>query len=131
MRLGGQQIAVAGGSLLSRLYGGAEQIRLRFRHRYEVDPQFVQRLEGGGLRFSGRAVGQPIMQVLELPQTVHPYFIATQAHAELTSRPLVPDPMFLGLVRAAMVYGGFDDPGPAEGGESDSASTTSSLARAV
>ena len=53
------------------------------------------------MTFSGKAPDYPIMQVLELPQATHPYFIATQAHSELTSRPLRPDPLFLGLVRAA------------------------------
>jgi CTP synthase len=75
---------------------------MRFRHRYEVDPRYVAALEAAGLVFSGKAPHYPIMQVLELPATVHPYFIATQAHPELTSRPLRPDPFFLGLVRAGI-----------------------------
>jgi CTP synthase len=90
------------GSLASRLFNNAPEVRLRFRHRYEVDPRYVERLEAGGLVFSGKAPDYPIMQVLELPSTAHPYFIATQAHPELTSRPLRPDPFFLGLVRAAI-----------------------------
>jgi CTP synthase len=75
---------------------------MRFRHRYEVDPQYVERLEAGGLVFSGRHPEQPIMQILELPRDVHPYFVATQAHPCLTSRPLRPQPMFVGLVAAAL-----------------------------
>jgi CTP synthase len=102
MRLGGQDVDLTAGSLASRLYNGAREIRLRFRHRYEVDPRYIQRLEAGGLVFSGKAPHFPIMQVLELPQSVHPYFIGTQAHPELTSRPLRPDPFFLGLVKAAV-----------------------------
>ena len=58
-------------------------------------------LSGGGLVFSGKAPDFPIMQVLELPNNSHPYFMATQAHAEMTSRPLHPDRFYLGLVRAA------------------------------
>ena len=54
--------------------------------------------------FSGKHPTQPIMQVLELPQSVHPYFLGTQAHPELTSRPLRPQPMFLGFIKAAMDY---------------------------
>ncbi len=54
-----------------------------------------------GLIFSGKAPNHPIMQVLELPQDVHPYFLGTQAHPELTSRPLRPQPMFLGFIEAA------------------------------
>ena len=102
MRLGGRDVVLTPGSLASRLYNNAPEIRLRFRHRYEVDPRYLEQLEKGGLIFSGRAPDFPIMQVLELPAAVHPYFIATQAHPELTSRPLRPDPFFLGLVRAAI-----------------------------
>ncbi|HRX86862.1 MAG TPA: CTP synthase [Phycisphaerae bacterium] len=110
MRLGGQDVAVLPGSMLARLYNGAERIRLRFRHRYEVDPAYIERLEAAGLVFSGRAVKHPIMQVLELPTETHPFFMGTQAHAELTSRPLRPDPMFVGFVRAAMMRSGAPDP---------------------
>jgi CTP synthase len=110
MRLGGQDIAVTPGTMLARLYGGAERIRLRFRHRYEVDPAYIDRLEAAGMNFSGRATKHPIMQVLELPTDVHPFFMGTQAHAELTSRPLRPDPMFTGFVRAAMIHSGAPDP---------------------
>jgi CTP synthase len=102
MRLGGRDVVLKPGSLAARLYNNAPEVRLRFRHRYEVDPRFIDRLESAGLIFSGKAPDFPIMQVLELPANVHPYFIATQAHPELTSRPLRPDPFFLGLVRAAI-----------------------------
>ncbi|GJQ27874.1 MAG: CTP synthetase [Phycisphaerae bacterium] len=102
MRLGGQDVLLTPGSLASQLYSGARETRLRFRHRYEVDPRYIEQLESAGLIFSGRAPHLPIMQVLELPATTHPYFIGTQSHPELTSRPLRPDPFFLGLVRAAI-----------------------------
>ncbi|MFH0979980.1 MAG: CTP synthase [Planctomycetota bacterium] len=103
MRLGGQDILAKSGTLFSALYGRAETVRLRFRHRYEVNPAYIERLEQAGLIFSGRAPNTPIMQVLELSAEKHPYFIATQAHSELTSRPMRPDALFLGLVRAALV----------------------------
>ncbi|MCP4590618.1 MAG: CTP synthase [bacterium] len=106
MRLGGNDIAVHPGTIFSRLYGEPETVRLRFRHRYEVNPAYVERMEQAGLIFSGRAPDTPIMQVLELSAEQHPYFLATQAHAELTSRPTAPDAMFLGLVRAAMIHAG-------------------------
>lgn len=102
MRLGGRDVILTPGSLAAKLYNHAPETRLRFRHRYEVDPRYIEQLEKGGLIFSGRAPDFPIMQVLELPASAHPYFIATQAHPELTSRPLRPDPFFLGLVRAAI-----------------------------
>jgi CTP synthase len=105
MRLGGFDVSLTPGSLISRLNGGAERIRLRFRHRYEVDPQYVDLLTQKGLRFTGRSPDHPIMQVLELPGDVHPFFLATQAHPELTSRPLHPQSMFVGLVQAALRCG--------------------------
>jgi CTP synthase len=73
---------------------------MRFRHRYEVDPRYIEMLEKAGLVFSGKAPNQPIMQILEIPS--HPFFMGTQAHPCLTSRPLKPQPMFVGLVAAAM-----------------------------
>lgn len=101
MRLGGQDVVIRPGTLAQRLYRAGE-VRLRFRHRYEVDPRYVPQLEEAGLIFSGRAPHYEIMQILELPQDVHPFFIATQAHPELQSRPLRPEPMFVGLVEAAL-----------------------------
>jgi CTP synthase len=79
---------------------------MRFRHRYEVDPRYIEVLEKAGLVFSGKAPNQPIMQIVEIPS--HPFFMGTQAHPCLTSRPLKPQPMFVGLVAAAMQrrYGG-------------------------
>ena len=102
MRLGGQDIDLTPGTLAAELFGGAQRIRMRFRHRYEVDPKYISTLEKAGLIFSGRHPVHPIMQVLELPRDVHPYFIGTQAHPCLTSRPLRAQPMFSGLVAAAM-----------------------------
>lgn len=123
MRLGGQDVAIRAGSLAYRLYGDRLTVRERFRHRYEVDPQYIAALEAGGLVFSGRHPRQPIMQVLELPYAdpfakgaaaalpvpgsaapvlAHPYFIAAQCHPELTSRPLRPHPLFMGLLAAAL-----------------------------
>ncbi len=104
MRLGGKEVAVKVGSLAYRLFGKQEVIRERFRHRYEVDPKYIEMLEGAGLVFSGRHPEQPIMQILELPQDVHPYFIGGQFHPELTGRPLFPQPMFMGLVAAAIAH---------------------------
>ncbi len=122
MRLGGQGVEVRLGTLASFLYAratgrpsaggvpgegeGVMEVRERFRHRYEVDPRYIEQLENGGLVFSGRHPDQPIMQVLELPgagePNGHPYFIAGQFHPELTSRPLNPQPLFMGLIAAAM-----------------------------
>ncbi len=100
MRLGGQDIELKSDTMALKLFGNNPVVRMRFRHRYEVDPRYIETLEKAGLVFSGKAPNQPIMQILELP--AHPYFIATQAHPCLTSRPLHPQPMFVGLAAAAM-----------------------------
>ncbi|MGA0285412.1 MAG: CTP synthase [Phycisphaerales bacterium] len=102
MRLGGHDVDLSAGSFASHLYGGATRIRERFRHRYEVDPSFIETLESSGLTFSGRHPNQPIMQVLELPASIHPCFLGAQFHPELTSRPLAPQPLFMGLLAAAL-----------------------------
>jgi len=100
MRLGGRDIELKKQTLAWKLFGKADSVRMRFRHRYEVDPRYIEQLEAAGLVFSGKAPNQPIMQILEIPS--HPYFCGTQAHPCLTSRPLKPQPMFVGLVAAAM-----------------------------
>jgi len=100
MRLGGRDIELQPETLAWRLFAKVDTVRMRFRHRYEVAPRYIETLEKAGMVFSGKAPGQPIMQILELPS--HPFFIATQAHPCLTSRPLKPQPMFVGLVAAAM-----------------------------
>ncbi len=99
MRLGGKDIELKPDSIAWRLFGQKDSVRMRFRHRLEVEPKFIDTLTEKGLVFSGVAPGQPIMQILELAG--HPYFIGTQAHPCLTSRPLRPQPMFVGLVAAA------------------------------
>jgi CTP synthase len=81
------------------MFNKAKSVRMRFRHRYEVDSQYIDTLEEAGLVFSGKAPDHPIMQILELPS--HPFFVGTQAHPCLTSRPLAPHPMFVGLTAAA------------------------------
>jgi CTP synthase len=100
MRLGGHDIELKPQTLAWKIFGKADSVRMRFRHRYEVDPRYIETLEKAGLVFSGKAPNQTIMQILELSD--HPFFIGTQAHPCLTSRPLKPQQMFLGLVTAAM-----------------------------
>jgi CTP synthase len=100
MRLGGRDIELKPDTIASKLFGQAASVRMRFRHRYEVDPRYIEQLEKAGLVFSGKAPNQPIMQILEIPS--HPFFMATQAHPCLTSHPLRPHPMFVALVATAM-----------------------------
>jgi len=100
MRLGGRDIELKSQTLAWNLFGKKDSVRMRFRHRYEVDPDYIEQLERAGLVFSGKAPKHPIMQILEIPS--HLFFMGTQAHPCLTSRPLNPQPMFAGLVAAAM-----------------------------
>ncbi len=100
MRLGGQDVVLKPGTLAARMFGA--RTRLRFRHRYEVDPRYLPQLEAGGMVFSGKSPRAEIMNILELPESLHPYYVGTQAHPELISRPLSSQPMFLGLVHAAL-----------------------------
>ena len=102
MRLGGQDVLLESESFAARLYGSTT-VRERFRHRYEVEPSFIEALQAAGLHFSGRHPHHPIMQVLELCASDHPCFLAAQFHPELTSRPLRPQPLFMGLAAAAIV----------------------------
>ncbi|MCH6550901.1 MAG: CTP synthase, partial [Planctomycetes bacterium] len=101
MRLGAQDVVIEPGTLASHLFD-EPMVRQRFRHRYEVEPAYLERLSGAGLCFSGRHPEQPIMQILELPRDAHPFFIAAQFHPELLSRPLQPHPMFMGLIAASI-----------------------------
>jgi len=110
MRLGGQEVVIDPGTLAGFLFGEQPLVRERFRHRYEVDPQYIQRLQDAGLRFTGRHPTQPIMQVMELGTEHHPFFIGGQFHPELTSRPLRPQPMFMGLIAAAIARAHPDEP---------------------
>ncbi|MDP6693863.1 MAG: CTP synthase, partial [Phycisphaerales bacterium] len=103
MRLGGQVVTISTGSLAEQLFD-ASHVRERFRHRYEVEPKYIDQLTKAGLVFSGHHPEHQIMQILELPAEVHPYFIAAQFHPELTSRPLKPQPMFMGLIAAAIAH---------------------------
>ncbi len=112
MRLGAQDVLLREGTLAHFLYSKRLSVRERFRHRYEVDPAYIERLEAAELIFSGRHPTQPIMQMMELPAQLgdgsqkpgvtHPFFIAAQFHPELTSRPLRPQPLFMGLIAAAI-----------------------------
>jgi CTP synthase len=109
MRLGGQDVLITPGTVAEWLYENTT-VRERFRHRYEVEPEMIEALEGAGLRFSGRHGDHPIMQILELDPSLHPYFVGTQFHPELTSRPLSPQPLFMGLVAASIAQANPDTP---------------------
>lgn len=97
MRLGGHDVEIKAGTMAALLYGGVSA-RERFRHRWECNPAYISKFEEKGILFSGRAPGREIMQILELPKEVHPFFMATQFHPEFTSTPLRPNPLYVGFV---------------------------------
>ncbi len=101
MRLGLYEAALAEGSLARELYGSATASE-RHRHRYEVNNSYRGRLAEAGLVFSGLNPELDLVEYVELPRDVHPFYIATQAHPELRSRPTAPHPLFRGLVGAAI-----------------------------
>jgi len=98
MRLGAYPAILKKGSLVHKLYG-KNKVSERHRHRYEVNPEYIETLEENGLVFSGRSPNDVLMEFMELPG--HPYFVATQAHPEFKSRPIKPSPLFDGLIKAA------------------------------
>jgi CTP synthase len=106
MRLGLYEAKLKEGSVVSGVYGGATTASERHRHRYEVNNSFRDQLEEAGLVVSGTSPDGNLVEYVELPKDVHPYYVSTQAHPELTSRPTRPNPMFAGLVEAALAYSG-------------------------
>ena len=103
MRLGGQECLLKDGSLVRKIYG-ADKITERHRHRYEVTNEFIPRLEQAGLRVSGVSAGEALCEMIELPQTEHPWFVACQFHPEFTSTPKVGHPLFTAFTKAAIAF---------------------------
>jgi len=101
MRLGAWPCLLAEGSLAREVYGGAEEISERHRHRYEFNPVFRETLEQGGLVFSGASRDQKFIEIVELSRDDHPWFLACQFHPEFKSKPLAPHPLFASFVHAA------------------------------
>ena len=101
MRLGAYPAKLAEGSIVRELYGAAT-VSERHRHRYEVNNAYRDKLAGAGLVFSGLSPDRELVEFIELPEDVHPYYVATQAHPELRSRPTRAHPLFKGLIRAAV-----------------------------
>ncbi|RZS57696.1 CTP synthase [Microcella putealis] len=101
MRLGLYEAALAEGSLARELYGESS-ISERHRHRYEVNNAYRERIAEAGLSFSGTSPDGTLVEFVELPREQHPFYIATQAHPELRSRPNRAHPLFAGLVAAAI-----------------------------
>ena len=105
MRLGLYTAELTAGSMVAKVYG-AKQISERHRHRYEVNNLYRDQISSAGLVFSGFFKERNLVEFVELPQEVHPYYIGTQAHPELRSRPTRPHPLFVGLIAAAVAAKG-------------------------
>jgi CTP synthase len=101
MRLGAWICRVAEGSLARDVYNGAEEISERHRHRYEFNPAYRERLEAGGLVFSGISTDGKFVEIVELSRDEHPWFLGCQFHPEFKSKPLAPHPLFASFVHAA------------------------------
>ena len=101
MRLGAYPAELVGGTIVAKQYGTTE-VSERHRHRYEVNNGYRDQLEKAGLVISGTSPDSTLVEFVELAKELHPYFVATQAHPELKSRPTKPHPLFVGLVEAAL-----------------------------
>ncbi|OGG61171.1 CTP synthase [Candidatus Kaiserbacteria bacterium RIFCSPHIGHO2_02_FULL_49_34] len=101
MRLGEYPAHLKKGTIAAAAYKKTE-ISERHRHRYEVNNTYVERITEGGVIFSGASPTGDLMEILELPKTTHPYFVATQFHPEFHARPLAPHPLFTAFLAAAL-----------------------------
>ncbi|MCX6443335.1 MAG: CTP synthase [Actinobacteria bacterium] len=105
MRLGLYRADLLAGSVVATTYGATE-VSERHRHRYEVNNKYRDQISSEGLVFSGMFKEQDLVEFVELPKEVHPYYVGTQAHPELRSRPTRPHPLFIGLIAAAVAAKG-------------------------
>jgi CTP synthase len=101
MRLGLYKSDLLKGSVVASLYG-SQEISERHRHRYEVNNQYRDQISQAGLVFSGMFTERDLVEFVELPKEAHPFYVGTQAHPELRSRPTRPHPLFIGLIAAAV-----------------------------
>ncbi len=105
MRLGLYKADLLAGSVVAGVYGST-QISERHRHRYEVNNKYRDQIASSGLVFSGLSPDKNLVEFVELPKLVHPYYVGTQAHPEFLSRPTRPHPLFVGLIAAAIAKHG-------------------------
>lgn len=101
MRLGAYEAQLTPGSVVAKAFG-TERVSERHRHRYEVNNIYREQLEAAGLVISGTSPDSSLVEFVELPADVHPYYVSTQAHPEFKSRPTRSHPLFAGLVAAAL-----------------------------
>jgi len=105
MRLGSYDAKLKEGSIARDAYK-KETISERHRHRYEVNPDYIEEIEKSGLVFSGASPDGTLMEIAELPRDVHPFFLGTQFHPEFKARPLKPHPLFSAFAKAAILLNG-------------------------
>lgn len=101
MRLGSYEAQLKSGTVAAQAYK-TKKILERHRHRFEVNPAFIPQLEKLGLVFSGTSPDSTLMEIAELPKSVHPFFLGTQYHPEFQARPLTPHPLFTAFLKAAL-----------------------------
>lgn len=100
MRLGAHIAVLKDGTIAKKAYG-ENIISERHRHRYEVNPTYIEKIEKAGLVFSGKSPNGKLMEIAELPKNAHPFFLGTQFHPEFKARPLDPHPLFTEFIKAA------------------------------
>jgi CTP synthase len=105
MRLGLYKADLTAGSIVAQTYGSKE-VSERHRHRYEVNNKYRDQISSAGLVFSGVYSKENLVEFVELPPEVHPFYVGTQAHPELKSRPTRPHPLFIGLIASAIALKG-------------------------
>jgi CTP synthase len=105
MRLGLYKADLLSGSIVAQTYGSKE-VSERHRHRYEVNNDYRDQISAAGLVFSGVYAKENLVEFVELPAEVHPFYVGTQAHPELKSRPTRPHPLFIGLIASAIALKG-------------------------
>lgn len=101
MRLGSYPAVLKNGTIAQKAYG-KDLVEERHRHRYEVNPEYIEKLEENGIVFSGQSPNGILMEIAELPRSVHPFFLGTQFHPELQARPLSPHPLFTAFIKASI-----------------------------
>lgn len=104
MRLGSYPAIIKKGTIAYGAYK-KDEVTERHRHRYEVNPKYVEQLEKAGLIFSATSPNGVLMEIAELPQTQHPFFLGTQFHPEFEARPFTPHPLFTAFVKATVAAG--------------------------
>ncbi len=101
MRLGSYEAVLGKGTIAQKAYGESG-VSERHRHRFEVNPDFIPQLEKSGLVFSGKSPDGTLMEIAELPEKVHPFFLGTQFHPEFQAKPLAPHKLFTAFIKAAI-----------------------------